>query len=182
MNIPNLLTLARLLALPAVIVLIRCGHGMAAAGVFLIAMLSDCADGWLARRLGQVSRLGVYLDPIVDKVLVIGLFYEVAFADAVSMAVPHLLLTREFFQSGVRTVGALSGRVVGANWMGKTKAVIETPVLTCAIVTASGAGVYNCNGIDAIGRAGAWCVVAVAWIFFGAFAWRNRALLVESDR
>lgn len=177
MNIPNLLTLSRLLALPIVIALFRGGHGVGAAGVFLAAMLTDCLDGWAARRLGQVSRLGVYLDPVVDKVFILVLFYEIALAGVIPVAIPHLLLTREFLQSGVRTVGALNGKVVGANWMGKTKAVLQTPVLTAAIVSSSLANCSALNSVALFALIGAWFVTAIAWMFFGLFLFWNRDLV-----
>lgn len=177
MNIPNLLTLARLLALPFVVALFRSGHGIAAVSVFLVAMLTDCLDGWAARRLGQVSTLGIYLDPAVDKVLIIVLFYEVAWAGIIPVAIPHLLLTREFLHSGVRTVGALKGTVVGANWMGKTKAVLQTPVLVVSLVTGSSITYCGSEWLVLSARVGAWAVLAITWAFFGAFLFQNRALV-----
>jgi len=71
---PNAITLARLLAVPAVVWLIVRGWYEAALWLFLIASLSDAVDGWLARRLGQVTRLGSLLDPIADKALLVSVF------------------------------------------------------------------------------------------------------------
>lgn len=179
MNVPNQLTLARLLALPLIIGLFRVGHGVAAAGVLLAAMLTDCVDGWVARRFGQVSRLGMYLDPVVDKIFVIGLFYEVAVAGVIPLAIPHLLMAREFLQSAVRTVGAMNGTVIGANWMGKTKAVIQTPVLMAAMLTRSSAVFCRDGLVRETAWLGSWFVLAVTWVFFGVFLYWNRNVLLD---
>lgn len=60
-TIPNLLTVLRLLSLPAIIALFRAGHSATAGIVFAVAMLTDCVDGWLARRLREETVLGLYL-------------------------------------------------------------------------------------------------------------------------
>ncbi len=182
LSIPNLLTLSRLAMLPVVIALFRRGAFVGSGCVFLVAMLTDCADGWVARKLRQESRLGLYLDPVVDKVLVIGVFYELALAGILSAWVPHLLLLRELLQSGVRTLGALDGKVVGANWMGKTKACLQTPVLIAALCS----GAFAPEGpwasvILRCSRAGAWSVLGITWLFFAVFCHWNRRLFTANE-
>jgi CDP-diacylglycerol--glycerol-3-phosphate 3-phosphatidyltransferase/cardiolipin synthase len=72
-NLPNLLTLLRILLIPVLVVLfflpVTWGHVVTAA-VFVLAALTDLLDGYLARRLGQVSALGAFLDPVADKLMV----------------------------------------------------------------------------------------------------------------
>ncbi len=170
MTLPNLLTLSRLAALPAVIGLARAGHSTWAAGVFLAAMLTDCFDGWLARRLDQRSELGLYLDPVVDKIVVLTLFYELVHQGVVPIAVPHLFLARELLQNGVRAAAASRGTVVGANWMGKTKAALQTAVLFWGLLLPdSGPGVAFA----------AWAVLLLSWGFFFVFLSWNRQLLLR---
>ena len=165
MTVPNLLTLARLAALPVVIALSRTGRPAWAAGVFLAAMLTDCLDGWLARRLDQQSVVGRYLDPVVDKIVVLVLFYELAHQGLVPVAVPHLFLARELLQNGVRAAAAARGTVVGANRLGKTKAVLQTAVLSWGLlVPKPGSGV----------AVAAWGVLLLSWGFFVTFFARNR--------
>lgn len=74
MNLPNLISLARLLSVPLAVYLILQGLYQAAFWLFLAAGVSDAVDGYLAKRLGQLSELGRYLDPIADKVLLIGVY------------------------------------------------------------------------------------------------------------
>ena len=172
LGVPNLLTLLRLLALVPVVLLFRNGHHAAAGLLFLAAMATDALDGWLARRWDRQSALGVFLDPVVDKVVILCLFYELAFAGMVDLVVPHLFLARELLQNAVRNAAASRGRVVGANWMGKTKALGQTVIVAVGLLlpgrAAAGAQVLN---------GAAWAVLLLAWVFFFVFLKWNRELL-----
>jgi phosphatidylglycerophosphate synthase len=89
--------------------------------------------------------------------------------------VPHLLLARELLHSAVRDVAAARGTVVGANWMGKTKAFLQTALVLWGLsfpAQCSAAGQSRLAFAIA-----AWAVVATAWAFFAVFAIRNRAVL-----
>lgn len=74
MNLPNLISLGRLLSVPIVIYLILNDYMTAAFWLFIAAGISDGVDGYLAKTLGQSSALGAYLDPIADKVLLVGVY------------------------------------------------------------------------------------------------------------
>ncbi len=74
MNIPNLITIARILLVPVTIWFLIAGDFRAAFGVFAIAGLSDGVDGWLARATGTQSELGAYLDPLADKALLVSTY------------------------------------------------------------------------------------------------------------
>lgn len=180
MTLPNGLTFLRLLSLPAILALAAAGHGAAAAAVFLAGMLTDVVDGWLARRLNQSSLLGVYLDPLVDKIVILSLLYDLAHRGLLPAAVAHLFLARELLHSGVRDVAAQQGRVVGANWMGKTKAALQT-VLVAAGLLLPGLTGFAAGGLARPARiayvAFAWVTLAVSGVFFGVFAYRNRRFL-----
>ena len=164
MTVPNLVTFLRLLLLGPIIVLYREGHCLAAAALFLLTMGTDAVDGWLARRLDQRSALGVYLDPVVDKVVVLVLFYELAHAGMIAFATVHLFLLRELLQNAVRNVAATRGRVVGANWMGKTKAFLQTLLITVGLLL-PGPGTTGAAAV----AAAAWLLVLLSWIFLGIF-------------
>lgn len=178
LTIPNLLTLLRLGCLAPVILLYRNGSHVAAAGLFLGAMLTDAVDGWLARRLDQRSTLGVYLDPVVDKVVVLVLFYELAHAGMIAFATAHLFLLRELLQNAVRNVAAARGRVVGANWMGKTKAFLQTLLIAVGLLL-PGPGTTGAAAV----AAAAWLVLLLSWIFLGIFVkWNWKPEVVSQLR
>ena len=178
LTVPNLLTLSRLVALPVVIVLSRSGFATASVLVFVVAMLTDGLDGVLAKRLNQRSVFGLYLDPVVDKIVLLALFYHLALADILVPAVAHLFLARELLLNGVRSAAASQGTVVGSNWMGKTKAWMQSALIAWGLlipvlVEPTGTG----RGIEAAFGASAYMVLAISWCFLGVFIYRNRHLL-----
>jgi cardiolipin synthase len=79
-NIPNTLTLARIILVPLVVWLIITHQNLAAFVLFLMAGLSDAADGYLAKRYGWRTELGAYLDPIADKALLVSIYVTLGFA------------------------------------------------------------------------------------------------------
>ena len=177
-TLPNLLTLLRLAGAPVVIVLYHAdvrAAGWGAAAVWIAMMLSDVLDGMVARRLGQSSTLGVYLDPVVDKITVLMLFYALALDEVFSVWLPHAILAREFLHSAVRDAAASRGDVVGANWMGKVKASLQTVLITWALLMPVWAAADR--GAAAL-RLCAWAMLALAWAFTAAFAWRNRRFVL----
>ena len=178
LTIPNLLTLLRLAMTPAAAVLAyspSAAGRWAAFGVFLAAMLTDVADGLIARLPGQSSRLGLYLDPVVDKVILLTMFFVLADLGVVPLWMALLMMARELVVDGLRSVAATAGRVVGANVMGKSKAVMQTACIALGL------------GLRAIGAeanaARLWTTLAtgvtllVAWAFAAVFLWWNRKLL-----
>ncbi len=108
MTLPNAITLARLLAVPAAVWLIVRGWYEAALWVFLLAGLSDAVDGWLARRLGQVSRLGSLLDPVADKALLVSVFVSLG----VRGLLPAWLVILVVFRDALIVCGWLLGQML----------------------------------------------------------------------
>lgn len=134
-NAANLLSLSRVCATPFVICLMYGGSaGMryGALVLFAAAMLTDVFDGLLARR-GERTVLGNYLDPVADKTLILCLFVALADRGMLPLWMGLVLIARELIVSGVRNVGAARGRVVGANWMGKTKTVFQVATICWAL-------------------------------------------------
>ena len=99
--------------------------------VFLFAALTDWLDGWLARKFGQVSEFGKFMDALSDKVLTLGMFISLLALDEIARwaLFPILLiLSREFLITGLRLVAAARGKTLAAEKIGKLKTVIQ---LTC---------------------------------------------------
>ncbi|HNY26745.1 MAG TPA: CDP-diacylglycerol--glycerol-3-phosphate 3-phosphatidyltransferase [Candidatus Sumerlaeota bacterium] len=180
-NIPNLLTLLRLVSLPGIILLARAGFPVAACGLFVAGMVSDCFDGYLARRWGQCTPLGLYLDPAVDKIVILTLFYELAQAGSVDWAVAHLFLARELLLSAVRATAGVQGRIVGANWMGKTKAALQSILIGWGMLLPVW-GVSPGHWLRGMLSGAAWLVVVLSWISLGIFLYWNRSLFAGEDR
>ena len=130
MNLPNKLTLARCIMTPVFLALLLIRfpyHYAAALVVFIVASLTDFADGKIARSRGLVTNLGKFLDPLADKALTTAAF--VGFLAVIpSRTLPwalFLILAREFAVTSVRLLAAKDGVVVAASFAGKLKTVMQ---------------------------------------------------------
>ena len=125
-DLPNLLSLARLVATPVVIGLLLLGwpgSGLVAAIIFALASITDFVDGRLARARGTVSRLGVFLDLAADKVLVAGVLIALVELQAVPTWIAATIVIREFVVQAVRQLAASEDVVISARRLGKAKTV-----------------------------------------------------------
>ncbi len=94
-NLPNLITLARLLMAPLTVMMILSQRFTEAFAIFLIAGVSDGVDGFLAKRYNLTSELGAYLDPLADKALLISIYVTLAAISELTPALPILVATRD---------------------------------------------------------------------------------------
>ncbi|MCW5968184.1 MAG: CDP-diacylglycerol--glycerol-3-phosphate 3-phosphatidyltransferase [Blastocatellales bacterium] len=144
MTLPNLLTLLRIFAAPLLVVVLLTrfsedwvGVPQHIAGVtlFLLAAITDAMDGWLARRRGQVSRLGILLDPIADKLLISAAFISLVENQLAPAWAVVIIIGREFAVSGLRSIAATEGWTIPASRMGKFKMFMQ--VVTIALLITS---------------------------------------------
>jgi len=136
-NLPNLLTVTRILLIPVFVVLFSTPTpegSLWAALVFVIAAVTDILDGYLARRRSQVTKLGRLLDPIADKLLVLsGLFLLVELGQ-VPAWVAIVIIGREVAVTGIRAIAATAGIVIAVERLGKYKMVFEVLAITLLIL------------------------------------------------
>src|SRR5579863_5082186 len=127
-NIPNLLTMARIAAIPFFVWLLDSPtpvRGFWACIVFTGAAITDMLDGYLARKLGVVSVLGKFLDPLADKLIVMAALVWLVPMGRIAAWVVVLLLARELSVMGLRSVAASEGVVISAGQEGKTKTALQ---------------------------------------------------------
>ena len=124
MNLPNQLTLGRVVAVPFFIVIYLMGYETVAAILFIIASATDALDGYLARRDNLVTNFGKIMDPLADKVLVVSALVLLVESGQVAGWMLIVILAREFAVAGLRTVAAADGKVIAAGTMGKIKTVL----------------------------------------------------------
>lgn len=125
MNLPNKLTVGRVIAVPIFIVSYVMKLYFFALVIFVLASLTDLLDGQIARRKNLVTNFGKIMDPLADKILVYSalcLFVEFEVIPAWMLIV---ILFREFTVSGVRTIAAADGKVIAAGMSGKIKTVLQ---------------------------------------------------------
>jgi len=127
-NLPNLLTLARLGVIPLLMALLMLRfpfHDQAAAALFVVASLTDTLDGNLARRRNQVTELGKFLDPLTDKLFILSVLIVLVQEAELSAWVVIVIFGRELLITVLRSLSASQGRVISATPFGKTKTVSQ---------------------------------------------------------
>ncbi len=128
MNLPNRLTILRILLIPAFIWLLTVKTPLMqvlAALTFVVASLTDLMDGWYARRHGQVTDFGKLMDPMADKLLVMSALVLLVAQGRAPWLAAMVILAREFVISGVRMVATANGRVIAADRLGKYKTALQ---------------------------------------------------------
>ena len=124
MNLPNKLTVLRVLLIPLFLVFVLCyfkGHMIYALIVFALASLTDMLDGKIARSQNLVTTFGKFLDPLADKLLVMTALITFTFERLIDPVAVVIILSREFMVTGLRLVVANEGVVVAAGIWGKLK-------------------------------------------------------------
>lgn len=128
LNVPNLLTLARVAAVPVVVVLLLFESRETcfwAALIFTLAAITDWLDGYLARRLQIVTVLGKFLDPLADKLIVMAALIMLIPLDRVPAWTVFVILARELIVSGIRSIASSEGVVIAASPLGKYKTIFQ---------------------------------------------------------
>jgi CDP-diacylglycerol---glycerol-3-phosphate 3-phosphatidyltransferase len=137
MNLPISLTLLRIFFVPLVVVLLlTSGRNMDlwAVVVFLLAATTDLLDGYLARKRGQVTSLGILLDPIADKLLTSAAFISLVYLHLISAWMAVIIIGREFAVSGLRAIASAEGFSLKVSELGKTKMVFQVVAITVIVL------------------------------------------------
>ena len=144
MNLPNSITLSRIAAIPLFLWVLSSHSPVKtpgvqealAAGLFILASITDGLDGYLARRRGQITTMGILLDPLADKLMVSAAYIVlVAYVpDIVAPWIAVLVIGREFLVSGLRSIAAAEGFTIEASEIGKLKTVIQIVSVVAAIL------------------------------------------------
>jgi len=144
-NVPNLLSLSRLVVTIAIFVLVLFNTPWAflvATALFILASVTDFFDGYLARRYKVVSSFGVFLDLTADKVFVSTILIALVQIGLVPAWIVVIIVAREFLVTGLRSMAAAKGKVIPAGVWGKQKTLI-TMVAMGALLLAKGLGAHQ---------------------------------------
>ena len=144
MNLPNSITLSRIAAIPLFLWVLSShtpvktagSQELVAVGLFILASITDGLDGYLARRRGQITTMGILLDPLADKLMVSAAFIVlVAYVPAIVPPwIAVLVIGREFLVSGLRSIAAAEGFTIEASEIGKLKTVLQIVSVVAAIL------------------------------------------------
>jgi CDP-diacylglycerol---glycerol-3-phosphate 3-phosphatidyltransferase len=169
LNLPNALTLLRIFLVPVLVVLLltRARHGLYAGTViFGVAVATDYLDGFLARRRNEVTRLGMLLDPIADKLLTAAAFLSLVEMGRVPAWMVMIILGRELAVTGLRNVAAGRGILIPASPLGKGKMVSQV-VAIFLLLLQDPFPVLEGPGVVVL-----WGVVALTVVSGAAYFWR----------
>ena len=135
LNTPNLVTFSRIVLIPVIIAiyyvpdtwLTEYGRNVTATSMFILAGITDWLDGYLARRLNQMSAFGAFLDPVADKLIVVGALLALLYLNRVDMIVALIIVGREIAISALREWMAKVGQAksVAVAYVGKLKTVAQ---------------------------------------------------------
>ena len=192
MNLPNKLTLARILLVPVFMIFVSLGqyitpsynprYYLIAGVVFAVASFTDFLDGHLARKWNMVTDFGKFADPLADKLLTTVAFIYMMRDGVCSPVVLCIILAREFAVSGLRMVaaGARDGKVIAANMWGKVKTVLQ---MLSIIFYFFGTALSYRGTVDSVSIvvvvsiALCWMVAAVTAISGIKYLWDNRSFI-----
>ena len=143
-NLPNYITMGRIFSVPILIWVLSSSyfhnaHGqkeIVASAVFILASITDGIDGYLARRRGQVTTLGMLLDPLADKLMIAGAFITLVqiTPELVAAWMAVIIVGREFLVSGLRSIAAQEGFTIQASELGKFKMVVQIVSVVAVIL------------------------------------------------
>lgn len=148
MNLPNKLTVARIIATPIFMLTMLLdfkGHYFVALVIFILASLTDLLDGKIARKRGLVTDFGKFLDPLADKMLTTAAYLGLIAANACPGItwIVFIVLFREFMITSLRLVAVQNGTVIAANMWGKAKTVCQMVAIIVTLFIAALVTVFN---------------------------------------
>ena len=167
LNLPNKLTLLRIVLVPVYLVLLFSGWNVLALIVFAAASLTDMLDGRIARSRHLVTNFGKFMDPIADKLLTHTAFIMLCSMGRLNVVACIIFIAREFVVSGLRLVAVEQGHVIAAGMSGKIKTVLQMALVM--LLTVMSGNLLT----DLVMLAAA----AMTLYSMGEYVWQNRAVL-----
>jgi CDP-diacylglycerol--glycerol-3-phosphate 3-phosphatidyltransferase len=137
-NLPNALTALRIFLVPLLVVVLLTrfeGHVYLGAAIFGLAVLTDYLDWFFARRRNEVTRLGILLDPLADKLLTAAAFLSLVEMGLVPAWVVMIILARELAVTGLRNLAAGRGVLIRASRLGKAKMVAQVTAILLLLLS-----------------------------------------------
>ena len=142
MNLPNKLSIARVLCIPAIVTLLHFpsdGCRIAAAALFILGCVTDFLDGRIARKQNLVTDFGKFIDPVADKLLVLTTLIMLIHLEKMPAWIVIVILCRELAVDGLRLVAVTKGQVIAAGPLGKWKTACQMVLISAMLILNLGA-------------------------------------------
>ena len=190
MNLPNKLTMLRVILVPVFMVFaalsrygtqdFNAGLMLAAGIVFAVASFTDFLDGYLARKNNLVTDFGKFMDPLADKCLTTAAFLYMLADGVCHPVVLAVILFREFAVAGVRMLAAETGTVIAANMWGKVKTVLQMLTIIFYYFVGALAGPTDVMAVSLITQILCWLCGAATLLSGGIYLWQNKKLFMQA--
>ena len=183
MNLPNKLTIFRVILIFPFVVLLLGGHGnlfpnlllstdYIALIIFIVASLTDLLDGKIARKYNLVTNFGKFMDPLADKLLVGAAMIALIEMGRIPAWIVIIIISREFIISGFRLIAADNGVVIAASYWGKVKTVFQM-IMICLMIA-------NIYAIEFLTNVVMWISVGLTIVSLIDYIWKNKNILSDS--
>ncbi|MBQ6834072.1 MAG: CDP-diacylglycerol--glycerol-3-phosphate 3-phosphatidyltransferase [Lachnospiraceae bacterium] len=179
MNLPNKLTILRVIMIPFFVLALMLENGTnqtyryIAAAIFIIASLTDLLDGNIARKYNLVTNFGKFMDPLADKLLVCSALICMIELGQLPAWMVLIIIAREFIISGFRLVASDNGVVIAASYWGKWKTTFQMISVVLLI--------FNIEALSVITNATVWIALALTVISLVDYIVKNAGVLLEGD-
>ena len=180
MNLPNKLTVLRVILIPFFVASLLMYGGSVrmfryvAAGIFIVASLTDMLDGKIARKYNLVTNFGKFMDPLADKLLVCSALICLVELRQLPAWMVIIIVSREFIISGFRLVAAERGIVIAASFWGKFKTTFQMIAVVLLI--------FDFSALEIVTLACTWIALALTLISLVDYIGKNHKILTEGER
>lgn len=176
MNLPNKLTMFRVILIPFFVFFLLTDYAGSASdwialGIFILASLTDLLDGKIARKYNLVTNFGKFMDPLADKLLVCSALICLVDMGRIPSWIVIVIIAREFVISGFRLIASDNGVVIAASYFGKFKTVFQM-VMVCLMVA-------NISQIAIVTQVVMWISLVLTVVSLVDYLWKNRAVMGE---
>ena len=178
MNLPNKLTIARMIMVPFFVLFMLTGWGGAANRyiclvIFCAASITDTLDGYIARRDNLVTDFGKFMDPLADKLLVCSAMICMVDLDRLASWIVIIIIGREFIISGFRLIAAEKGVVIAANYWGKFKTVSQMIMIILLILD------FQASPFRVLTNIFVWASLILTIISLATYIWENLSVISD---
>ena len=179
MNLPNKLTVLRVVMIPFFVVFMLTGLGgdygnYIALAIFIIASLTDLLDGKIARKRNLVTNFGKFMDPLADKLLVCSALICLVEMERLAAWMVIVIIAREFIISGFRLIASDNGVVIAASYWGKFKTTFQMIMIILLILDLGGV-------FAVIETAVTWIALILTVVSLIDYLVKNKGILLEGD-
>ena len=176
MNLPNKLTMARVIMIPFFVIFMLTGWGGEASkwiilAIFIVASLTDLLDGHIARKHNLVTNFGKFMDPLADKLLVCSAMICLVEMGRIPAWIVIVIISREFIISGFRLIASDNGRVIAASYWGKFKTTFQM-VMICLMIA-------NIEALSVLTTIVMWVALVLTVVSLVDYLMKNKDVLKD---